>query len=94
MTEQVLVQPPQIAADGTVSYPAVYRTETRQNIVRERRELWFETLCEEELTSDFISSLQRALQVRQYFNGPITGRMDSRTPTRNPRLSKRTRCRK
>lgn len=79
VTEQVLVQPPQIAADGTVSYPAVYRTETRQNIVRERRELWFETLCEEELTSDFISSLQRALQVRQYFNGPITGRMDSRT---------------
>lgn len=79
VTEQVLVQPPQIAADGSVTYPAVYRTETRQEIVRERRELWFETLCEDELTPEFIASLQRALQARQYFGGAITGRMDIRT---------------
>ncbi|WP_417248023.1 peptidoglycan-binding domain-containing protein [Celeribacter sp.] len=79
VTEQVLVQPPQIAADGSVTYPAVYRTETRQEIVRERKELWFETLCEEEMTPEFIASLQRALEVRQYFTGAITGRMDIRT---------------
>ncbi|KAB6717475.1 hypothetical protein C8029_02745 [Roseobacter sp. TSBP12] len=79
VTEQVLVQPPQIEANGTVSYPAVYRTETRQEIVRERKELWFETLCQEELTPEFIASLQRALSVRGYHAGAANGRMDFAT---------------
>ncbi|WP_417241517.1 peptidoglycan-binding domain-containing protein [Celeribacter sp.] len=80
VTEQVLVQPPQIGSDGSISYPAVYRTETRQEIVRERHELWFETLCDEELTLEFIASVQRALAARNYFSGTATGRMDR--PTR------------
>lgn len=79
VTEQVLVQPPQIGAGGAVTYPAVYRSETRQEIVRERKELWFETLCEEMLTPDFISALQRALGARGYFRGTVSGRMDSAT---------------
>lgn len=79
VTEQVLVQPPQIGADGRVLFPAVYRTETRQNIVRERKELWFETLCDEELTVEFVSSLQRALQARGYYNGSISGKIDRPT---------------
>ena len=79
VTDQVLVQPPQIEANGTVSYPAVYRTETRQEIVRERKELWFETLCQEELTPEFIASLQRALSVRGYHTGAANGRMDFAT---------------
>ncbi|SFI53792.1 Putative peptidoglycan binding domain-containing protein [Celeribacter neptunius] len=79
VTEQVLVQPPQIDASGAVSYPAVYRTETRQEIVRERKELWFETLCTEELTPEFVASVQRALAVRGYYNGAANGRMDHAT---------------
>ncbi|MFT6425898.1 MAG: hypothetical protein ACJAYH_002063 [Celeribacter sp.] len=79
VTEQVLVQPPQITADGTVSYPAIYRTETRQEIIRERKELWFETLCTEALTPDFISSVQRALAVRGIYSGPVTGKYDRAT---------------
>lgn len=79
VTEQVLVQPPQIGTDGTISYPAVYRTETRQEIVRERRELWFETLCDEEMTSEFVASVQRALAARGYFGAAITGRLDRAT---------------
>jgi Putative peptidoglycan binding domain. len=79
VTEQVMVQPPQIDSSGKVIYPAVYRTETRQEIVRERKELWFETLCREDWTPEFISSVQRALQVRGYFHGTVNGRMDHAT---------------
>jgi hypothetical protein len=79
VTEHVMVQPPQVDSAGTVIYPAVYRTETRQEIVRERKELWFETLCREDWTPEFISSVQRALQVRGYFQGAVSGKMDHAT---------------
>ena len=80
VTEQVLLQPASVDVTGTVLYPAVYKTETRQKIVRERKELWFETPCPELLTPDFIASLQRALSARGYYIGPISGRMGP--PTR------------
>lgn len=79
VTQQVLVQPAQIDGSGSVSYPAIYRTETRQDIVRERHELWFQTLCVEEMTPEFIGSLQRALAVRGYHKGNISSRYDSAT---------------
>ncbi|AJE48215.1 peptidoglycan-binding domain-containing protein [Celeribacter indicus] len=79
VTEQVLAQPPRLAGDGSVVRPAVYRTETRQEIVRERQELRFEALCAEELTPEFVASLQRALAVRGHFTGPVTGRLDRAT---------------
>ena len=79
VTEQVIVQPPQISDDGTVTYPAIYRTETRQEIVRERKELWFETLCDEALTSEFVASVQRALAVRGHYSGAADGKMDRAT---------------
>ena len=79
VTEQVMLQPAQIAADGAVLYPAVYKTETRQAIVRERRELWFETPCSAQMTPEFVASLQRALKVRGTYRGPITGEMSART---------------
>ncbi len=79
VTEQVMIQPPQIGADGTVRAPAIFRTETRQAIVQERREIWFETPCEAETNPDFIAALQRALGARGVYSGPITGQMDMRT---------------
>jgi hypothetical protein len=79
VTEQILLQPAQVRSDGTVEAPAVYKTETQQRIVRERRELWFRTPCPDELTEDFVSSLQRALSARGLYSGPISGRMDRQT---------------
>jgi hypothetical protein len=79
VTEQVMLQPPQIASDGRVLEPAVFMTETQQRIVRERRELWFETPCQTDHDPDFIASLQRALAVRGHYSGPVTGVMDRRT---------------
>ncbi|WP_088623709.1 peptidoglycan-binding domain-containing protein [Oceanicola sp. 22II-s10i] len=80
VTEQILVEAPQINDDGTVVKPASYRTETRQQIVKERHEIWFRTPCEPEMTPIFIASLQRALEARGLYSGPITGEMDA--PTR------------
>ncbi len=79
VTEQVMLQPAEVKTDGTVIYPAVYKTETTQRIVEERRELWFQTPCARDLTPDFVASLQRALAARGYYRGPASGDMDART---------------
>lgn len=79
VTEQVLLQPPQVHSDGTVLQPGVYKTETRQRIVQERRELWFRTPCPDDMTDEFVASVQRSLSARRLYSGPITGRMDRQT---------------
>ena len=79
VTEQILVQPAEIMVDGSVTRPAVYKTETRQAIVRERVETWFETPCAAALTPEFVATLQRALKARGFYRGQISGRMDTRT---------------
>ena len=79
VTEQILLQPAQVRSDGTVEAPAVYKTETQQRIVTERRELWFRAPCPEVLTDDFVASLQRALAARQLYSGPVNGQMDRAT---------------
>lgn len=79
VTEQVLVRPAEISSDGTVLKPAAYKTETQQKIVRERQDAWFETLCDAEMTPEFIASVQRALAARDLYSGPVSGEMDART---------------
>lgn len=77
--EQILVQPAQVQNDGTVLSPAIYRTEKQQRIVQARHETWFETPCPNEMTPDFLASLQRALKARGAYRGQITGVLDNRT---------------
>ena len=79
VTEQIIVQPAEILADGTIAEPAIYKTETRQAIVQERRETWFETPCAADLSPEFNASVQRALKARGLYRGPVTGEMDTRT---------------
>ena len=79
VTEQVMLQPASISSEGEVLYPAVYKTETQQRIVQERKELWFETPCSADLTPHFITTLQRALEARGHYRGPINGEMTART---------------
>ncbi|MAN13407.1 MAG: peptidoglycan-binding protein [Dinoroseobacter sp.] len=79
VTEQVMVAPPQVDAGGTVTSPAIFQTETRQRIVTERDDLWFETPCAAENDPEFIAMVQRALAVRGHYRGPVTGVMDLRT---------------
>ncbi|MEM9437055.1 MAG: peptidoglycan-binding protein, partial [Pseudomonadota bacterium] len=77
VTEQIMLQPAEVASDGSVRRPPVYKTETRQAIIRERTDIWFETPCAADLTPDFVASLQRALQVRGLYAGGITGELDA-----------------
>jgi len=79
VTEQIMLQPAEITADGHILYPAVYKTETKQVIVQERNELWFETPCDAELTPEFVASLQRALKARGHYGGPVNGEMTAWT---------------
>lgn len=79
VTDQIMLQPAEIGSDGVVRRQAVYKTETRQAIIREREDLWFETLCEKELTVEFVKSLQRALEARDMYSGRINGDLDPRT---------------
>ncbi|MBT0958832.1 peptidoglycan-binding protein [Alphaproteobacteria bacterium KMM 3653] len=79
VTEQHLVTPAALDGAGRVLVPAVYRTETRQAITQERKTLWVETLCADEMTPEMVSSIQRALAARGWYQGPITGAMDRGT---------------
>lgn len=73
------MQPAQVTVDGRVIAPALYKTETQQRIVRERREIWFETPCDSQMDAEFIATLQRALQARGYYRGPISGEINAAT---------------
>jgi len=79
VTEQVQTAPPEMDETGRVIRPARYVTETRQEIVEERTATWVEVPCADLQTADFIASVQRALNARGLYNGPVTGRMDART---------------
>ena len=79
VTEQILVEPEQLDSNGNVRQPAVFVTESRQRIVEDRTETWFETPCAMDNDPDFIASLQRALAARSLFQGSVTGTMDRET---------------
>ncbi|MEQ6202628.1 peptidoglycan-binding domain-containing protein [Sulfitobacter sp. HNIBRBA2951] len=79
VTEQVLVTPAKTNADGTLATLPVYRAESRQQIVTPRMDRWFEIPCPPSFTVEFVSTLQRALQVRGQYAGAISGNMDAAT---------------
>jgi len=79
VTAQVLESPAITGPDGAVVAPATFRSEIRQQIVRERQEVVFETLCPPDYTAEFVATLQRALAARGLFDGAATGVMDMRT---------------
>lgn len=72
VTEQVAMTGP----DGAT----LYRTETHQRLLRPRQTLRFRVPCPATMDSAFIATLQRALIVRGFLEGPATGVMDA--PTR------------
>ena len=79
VTAQELVTPAVLGPDGAVLQPARYRSVIRQNITRDRQEVLFETICPPAFTAEFVSTLQRALATRGYYQGPISGVLDTAT---------------
>jgi hypothetical protein len=79
VTEQILVNPAKTNPDGSIASLPVYRSESRQQIVTPRTDRWFEIPCPPDFTVEFVSTLQRALQVRGQYTGPVTGNLDAAT---------------
>lgn len=79
VTVQEIAEPEQRAADGTLIRPATLRTVTRQNIIRDRQVIEVETICPPAYTPEFVASLQRALAVRGFYQGPVSGILDTAT---------------
>ncbi|WP_299373465.1 peptidoglycan-binding domain-containing protein [uncultured Tateyamaria sp.] len=79
VTRKVLLQPAQISSDGRVQAAPIYKSEDQQQVIEPRRENWYEVICADALTPDFLSSVQRALEARGHYSGPITGALDPRT---------------
>lgn len=79
VTQQVMVRPPIKDTNGLILSPGVFASETRQNIISPRQETFFQAPCPQDMTKDYIASLQRALQVRNLYDGPISGIWNSDT---------------
>ena len=65
--------------------PAQYETTRTQAITKPRTVTKIDAVCPEDLTPEFIASLQRAFQARGLFFSTITGSID--TPTRRAILN-------
>lgn len=82
ITRQEQIVGEQRRADGTVAAPARFRTVTETRTLRDRTERTFPTPCRlRDGDPDFIAQIQRALQARGLFRGPITGVYDTGTRT-------------
>ncbi len=79
LTEQSLTSPEVRDAAGVVVSPAAYQTVSRLRVVNERRDIWFMAPCPEDMTGEFLATLQRALKARGYYSLPLTGEMDGAT---------------
>lgn len=80
ITEQVLVSAEKRdPKSGAVTSPATYRTTSHARIVQGSAKMWFPAPCTAAMTPDFVASLQRALQVRGLYSGPVTGVLDPAT---------------
>lgn len=76
---EVQVVQAEIAEDGTVIRPPIYRRAPVPRVVRERAEITFEAPCPDQMTPEFIASVQRALAARGLFAGTVTGTLDPPT---------------
>lgn len=69
----------QTALEASVTQDAGYLTQTRQEIVLQRAQIWFRTPCDADLTPDVLATLQRALTARGYYAGDASGTLDPAT---------------
>lgn len=79
VSEQRMLTDSRRGPDGRITKPAAFRTDTHQRIVQERERIWFRSPCPDEITADFVASLQRALKARGLYLLPLTGAMDPAT---------------
>ncbi|WP_054004659.1 peptidoglycan-binding domain-containing protein [Cypionkella psychrotolerans] len=78
-TEQLVVTDEQRDALGKVTSPATYQTKTHQRLLQDHEEVWFRAPCPQDMTVNFVATLQRALKARGLYMAPVTGVMDATT---------------
>ncbi len=78
-TEQTLVSAEVRDEAGSVVTPASYKSVSKLRVLNERRDIWFTAPCPEDMTVEFLATLQRALKARGYYTLPLTGEMDAAT---------------
>ena len=81
----LLVRPEKRNTAGQLVLPAQYETTRTQTNTKPRSVTKIDAVCPEDLTPEFIASLQRAFQARGLFFSTISGSMD--TPTRRAILN-------
>lgn len=75
------VAPERRDAQGRVTQPATYASESRQRMVRDRATVWIRTPCRDAITPGTVAILQRALRARGYYLGPLDGELTAETLT-------------
>jgi hypothetical protein len=74
-----LVQPEKRDTAGQLVSPAQYETTRTQTITKPRSVTKIDAVCPEDMTPEFITSLQRAFQACELFSSTLTGSMDMST---------------
>jgi hypothetical protein len=90
VSQRELIEPAKVSSDGRIQTPARYRSTQTQKIVQPRQTHWIELVCADQMTPDFVASLQRALAARGFYAGEATGRMDAATKEAVVRLQAAT----
>ena len=78
-TVQSLVTAEQKDATGRVTAPATYKSISKLRVLQERRDIWFTSPCPQEVTPQFLATLQRALKARGYYTQDLSAVMDAAT---------------
>ena len=78
-TQTIMVEKAIYDAQGREITPAIYRKVRAPQVINDGTGRWFERVCDTLATPIFIETLQRALFVRGYFSGDVTGMMDAPT---------------
>lgn len=77
--DEVVITPARTDARGRVTEPAVTAWRERMEETGASEERLFAVPCPDQMDSEFIAALQRALQVRGLYAGAISGEMDEGT---------------
>ena len=79
LLETRLFQPKKRNTAGQLVSPAQYETTLTQTITKPRCVTKIDAVCSEDMTPEFITSLQRVFQACELFSSTITGSMDMST---------------
>lgn len=70
VTKRVIDQPERVVE---IPVPATFKNEEARVLVSEGSTVWTQVLCDVNATPDVVRTLQRALETRGFYNGPIDG---------------------